>query len=367
MLPLVETEFVAFVDDDDTIGATVSQTSAKTPSRFLLSLPGQSFVKALGEEAMLHPQADAIIFRMSCSNCFARIMPREKDTNFYLNYVGISFALRRTLLHKWSFHESCGEDYDLLARLRHAGHFLVISPYILYFVKDWRMKMSAYQRSRYERVIVHRQNCPDITDALFDYEKECKYQRLKWEGIYKKQVPRRIRAFLRRECSNDTLHSSRQCLGRTQECFCTPCNWDCYRARYPDIRELGDKEAMQHYRDWGILELRSCMCDPLDVKEHNATLATLISGCDWDCYRARYDFALVSAGVTSEPDPLHRYKDIRHYTIKDAAYHYVRWGAKQGRLCTCDNPERVCGHSNARQEFLLQYSVLQITVLPTLV
>jgi hypothetical protein len=38
------------------------------------------------------------------------------------------------------FQESCGEDYDMLARMREAEHTLVISPYILYFVKVCRLK-----------------------------------------------------------------------------------------------------------------------------------------------------------------------------------------------------------------------------------
>jgi hypothetical protein len=31
--------------------------------------------------------ANAIIFRMSCSNCFARISPRDTDLNLFVNYV----------------------------------------------------------------------------------------------------------------------------------------------------------------------------------------------------------------------------------------------------------------------------------------
>jgi hypothetical protein len=54
-----------------------------------------------------------------------------------LNYVGISFALHRDIIGagKFEFQESCGEDYDILARIRHAQHMLVISPHVLYFVK----------------------------------------------------------------------------------------------------------------------------------------------------------------------------------------------------------------------------------------
>ena len=141
---------------------------------------------------MLNPQADAVIFRMSCSDCFARIMPRETDKNFWLNYVGISFALHKSLLSRYAFHESCGEDYDILARLRHRGHPLVISPHILYFVKDYKVRLSKEQLGKFSRTVVHRKSCPDVTDSLFDYEKECKYQRLKWESLYSQQV----RAFL---------------------------------------------------------------------------------------------------------------------------------------------------------------------------
>jgi glycosyltransferase involved in cell wall biosynthesis len=209
---LVETDWAAFVDDDDTLGP--------------------SFVADLLNEWEINPLADAIIFRMSCEKCFSQIIPRplEDATNFALNYVGISFALRRdTVLvdDRYHFRDSCGEDFDLLARLRHARKMVIISPSVLYFVKDFRPVALSPGQS-YKRVVIQRKiGAPSSSDALFDFAKECSHQREKFKKLYEEaciKAPQMV---------------------WTKKCLCRPCgDWTCYRQRYPDISTLTDLRTM---------------------------------------------------------------------------------------------------------------------------
>jgi cellulose synthase/poly-beta-1,6-N-acetylglucosamine synthase-like glycosyltransferase len=116
----VRTDWVAFVDDDDQIST--------------------DYVTRLVEEIHLDRRLETIIFRMSgmYSNTL-RIFPRSEDLMFEENFVGISFALRRTLFEAgfW-FQPSHTEDFDLLERIFEARRRMVISPYVTYYVKHVR-------------------------------------------------------------------------------------------------------------------------------------------------------------------------------------------------------------------------------------
>lgn len=108
------TEWVGFVDDDDTLQPT--------------------YVTRFHEHVeKAHP--DVIIFRMKNSD--GRILPRPDQTDFFKNEVGISFCVRRTHMVDeglW-FEPSSTEDFDLLDRLRQHNKSILISPFVEYMVR----------------------------------------------------------------------------------------------------------------------------------------------------------------------------------------------------------------------------------------
>ena len=109
-----DTEWIAFVDDDDLVS-----------SRYV-----ETFYKEIGEY-----ETDVVIFRMY-SDKTSEIYPSLKIDNFYQENVGISFALRRSVFERgiW-FQPSDAEDYYLLDRIRGLGYKMMISPFIRYFVR----------------------------------------------------------------------------------------------------------------------------------------------------------------------------------------------------------------------------------------
>ena len=107
------TEWVAFLDDDDTLH--------------------KNYVDNLYTELGNCPNVDCIIFRMVLNNV---ILPRKTDTTFVRNYVGISFAYKKCLFDAGLIFEPSGtEDFDLLHKLRTNKAKIIISPYVMYFVR----------------------------------------------------------------------------------------------------------------------------------------------------------------------------------------------------------------------------------------
>ena len=122
----VRTEWVAFLDDDDTL------------------LP--HYITSLLYEASLTPQADVVLFRMLCHTCYTTVIPPLTHMNLVRSYTGISFAIKSKLLtHSptreavnddlFIFPTGANEDYCLLYNIRNKGHTLVMSPIITYLVK----------------------------------------------------------------------------------------------------------------------------------------------------------------------------------------------------------------------------------------
>jgi hypothetical protein len=121
----VRSRWIAFLDDDDTVS--------------------EHCVEIYLQQAKLEPDAAVIIGRMHCETCFASVLPRPSDTDFALNYVGISFAVQRSIVlggkqhgkqqgtqhvTTYQFEPGCAEDYLLLHQIRVAGHKIVIAPEI---------------------------------------------------------------------------------------------------------------------------------------------------------------------------------------------------------------------------------------------
>lgn len=123
-LNLVNTEWVAFVDDDDTIS--------------------KDYVSRFKEEVDLNPEVKCIIFRMKTKYDPDKILPAPNHNNFIKNKVGISFTFKKELNLK--FEPSLVEDFMLLNQIRSQNHKIVISPYVTYFVREVPCAMPSYKR-----------------------------------------------------------------------------------------------------------------------------------------------------------------------------------------------------------------------------
>ena len=112
----VETEWTAFLDDDDFIGPNYID-------RFMEEMNGD---------------LDVLIFRMKLGD---RVVPSLTTNNFFLCDVGISFILKSHLFLErgFVFQADGAEDYLYLNKLRENNCKIIISPYIQYFVKDAKM------------------------------------------------------------------------------------------------------------------------------------------------------------------------------------------------------------------------------------
>ena len=123
----VDTEWMAFVDDDDTLS--------------------KNYMLRFEEEVFLNPKANCIIWRMYDRN---RVLPEPKSKNFIKNYVGISFAVKKSAGIK--FEPSGWEDYYYLDKLRSRNERIVISPYVNYFVRSEPDK--EIEKMKFERVLL---------------------------------------------------------------------------------------------------------------------------------------------------------------------------------------------------------------------
>lgn len=114
-----DTEWVGYVDDDDTLAPT--------------------YIQRLQEELQLTPSAEAVIFRMltNSSSDSLRVLPLPHHTDFKAGYVGISFAMKRQMyLQGFLFVPGSYEDFRMLDTLRLHKKKMVMSKHVTYFVKS---------------------------------------------------------------------------------------------------------------------------------------------------------------------------------------------------------------------------------------
>jgi len=113
-------EWLAFVDDDDVLSF--------------------EYVARLWEESGLDPLVETIIFRMSgIYSGKLCIYPPESHAMFQLHYVGISFAVKRSVFEAgYWFQPSITEDFEMLKTIFDAQKKMVISPYVTYHVRNER-------------------------------------------------------------------------------------------------------------------------------------------------------------------------------------------------------------------------------------
>ncbi len=113
----VDTEWIGFVDDDDTI------------SPF--------YINNLLKEIELNNKIECCIFRMIYKNL--NFLPKINDTDIIKNNVGISFSFKSNLFKKIDnlyFINNSHEDYYFLEKIKLNYINIVISPFISYFIKS---------------------------------------------------------------------------------------------------------------------------------------------------------------------------------------------------------------------------------------
>jgi len=109
-----ETEWIAFLDDDDSIK--------------------NNYVEILLNEITEY-EVDVVIFRMLVCGI---VLPPNYVNNFIHNEVGISFALKKNIFDSGIiFEPSSAEDFYLLDKIRDKKYKMMISPYLLYFVRNY--------------------------------------------------------------------------------------------------------------------------------------------------------------------------------------------------------------------------------------
>jgi glycosyltransferase involved in cell wall biosynthesis len=115
-ITFADTEWVAFVDDDDNLS--------------------NRYVDIFIEESSAYTLADIIIFRMEA--CPGLILPILSTETFYHNYVGISFAVKKKIFDEGNiFVPSSAEDFYYLDEARNKKYNIMISPYVTYFVRNY--------------------------------------------------------------------------------------------------------------------------------------------------------------------------------------------------------------------------------------
>lgn len=111
----IDTEFIGFLDDDDTIHP--------------------NFITYLEEEKNKNKLMEACIFRMMYPNGY--FLPNKYHTKIKVKQFGISFAIQKQYLEKNAvqFQNHPYEDFLFLKLLEQKKCKIVISPYIAYFIR----------------------------------------------------------------------------------------------------------------------------------------------------------------------------------------------------------------------------------------
>jgi len=111
----IDTEFIGFVDDDDTLHP--------------------KYINSLVEEKKINSDLDLIIFRMIYKNNI--FLPTKFDTKIKVKHVGISFAFKKELIQDTNnyFINYPYEDYLFLKNIEKNNYKIIISPFINYFIE----------------------------------------------------------------------------------------------------------------------------------------------------------------------------------------------------------------------------------------
>ena len=112
-MSITDTEWIAFLDDDDIIS--------------------NDYIEIFYKEIELYNETDLLIFRMYNDG---RIIPKLYTNNFYLCDVGISFIMKKKIYDNGLiFIPDGAEDFLYLDKIRKHGYKIMISPYTKYYVR----------------------------------------------------------------------------------------------------------------------------------------------------------------------------------------------------------------------------------------
>lgn len=121
LIKLADTEWVSFLDDDDTVT--------------------DDYVKRLREESEKHPEADVIIFR---EYFIQDLMTSNRGDDQYPDHFiwqapvvhwgqfGIAFSVKREVAMKHPFYDEENEDFHFVERLDKLGYKVHFSKYMVY-------------------------------------------------------------------------------------------------------------------------------------------------------------------------------------------------------------------------------------------
>lgn len=117
LIPLVVTDWMCFLDDDDTFRP--------------------DYVDTFSQELKQNPDADCIVFRMSYNPNDTSVLPPLGMTKPQPNQVGISFAVRKEFLdaHNIRFQNHPLEDFLVLQAIEAAGGKIIFSKEITYNIR----------------------------------------------------------------------------------------------------------------------------------------------------------------------------------------------------------------------------------------
>jgi len=114
-ITFAETEWIAFVDDDDCLSP--------------------NYVALFYSEIYTYKLVELIIFRMFFEG---RVYPALHTDTFHLGDVGISFAVKKKIFEDGHiFTPSDVEDYLYLDTIKNNQYKMMISPHITYFVRNY--------------------------------------------------------------------------------------------------------------------------------------------------------------------------------------------------------------------------------------
>jgi glycosyltransferase involved in cell wall biosynthesis len=108
LIKQAETEWVSFVDDDDTVTS--------------------DYVQRLEEEIAAHPEADVIHFREYFLRGF--VLPSWPVVEW--GNVCIAYSVKREIAMQYPFQSEPYEDYEFIKRLHEAGKTIYFSNYLTY-------------------------------------------------------------------------------------------------------------------------------------------------------------------------------------------------------------------------------------------
>ena len=120
----ITTEWIAFLDDDDTIS--------------------NDYIYRLKEEIFLNNNIETCIFRMCYSNKY--ILPTICDKNINRNKVGISFAIKSYISKIILFQNNPFEDYFYLKEIQNKKYKILISSYVTYFVRTTPIECNIFPK-----------------------------------------------------------------------------------------------------------------------------------------------------------------------------------------------------------------------------